>query len=292
MSELTPDLVPEVLAACEAGAEEASGALSRSLDNEFTMSVGEAASFDANNQPECFDGPGLVILMKFGGEGVVALLPESSEMLPFWYGNPDPTGESKMSTLAQELSMLLVPETMMADDFVAARVDNLAEALTAGGIGSEASLVALPLKAGEQTSQLSLIWPLSDPDHLFPEVEESLEAETSQSSPAAETAPPISGRIHDFSQLPAYSQSLLRIEVPVRVVLATKRESLQDIVEMASGSIIKFEKSCDEALHLYVVNQVVAEGEAVKVGDKFGFRVSTMVLPGEHFIKVKPRKTG
>jgi hypothetical protein len=45
-------------------------------------------------------------------------------------------------------------------------------------------------------------------------------------------------------------------------------------------------------LHLYVGDQQVAEGEAVKVGDKFGFRVTNMTLPGEHFLKIRSNRAG
>ncbi len=299
MSELTPELAPEVVAACQVGAEEAAGALSRSLDGEFTLSVGEAGSYSSDSAPEGFDGPGLAVLMKFGDIGVTALLPESSEMLPDWYANPDPTGESKLGALAQELSMLLVPETLMADDFQAARVENLSEALATAKVADEAALVSLELSAGESTAQLSLIWPLEEPAGLLPVVEEEEEAEeevaveaasAGVSPPAVASSPGFLGnrRIENFSQLPGYSRSLLRIELPVSVVLASKKEDLQSVVELASGSIIKFDKACDEMLHLQVGDQRVAVGEAVKVGDKFGFRVSSIVLPEENFTKVQP----
>jgi len=296
MSELTPELAPDVVAACQAGAEEAAGALSRSLDGEFTVAVGEAGSYSSDSAPEGFDGPGLAVLMKFGDIGVTALLPESSGMLPDWYANPDPTGESKLGALAQELSMLLVPETLMADDFQAARVENLSEALTAAKVADGAALVPLEISAGESTAQLSLIWPLASPEGLLPVAEEEAAEEVipDDATPLAEASSPVfagTRRITDFSQLPGYSQSLLRIELPVRVVLASKKEDLQSIVELASGSIIKFDKSCDELLLLQVGDQRVAMGEAVKVGDKFGFRVSKIVLPDEHFKKVRPKKT-
>ncbi len=60
---------------------------------------------------------------------------------------------------------------------------------------------------------------------------------------------------------------------------------------MAPGTIIKFDKPCDEMLQLFVGSQLVAEGEAVKVGDKFGFRATTMTLPQEHFLKLRKQKT-
>jgi flagellar motor switch/type III secretory pathway protein FliN len=75
----------------------------------------------------------------------------------------------------------------------------------------------------------------------------------------------------------------------VVVVLAQKRQTLGRIVEFGPGSIIQFEKSCDEMLELRVGDHSIAIGEAVKVGDKFGLRVTSMVLPGERFEKVEPR---
>ena len=299
MSELTPEIAADVVAACQAGAEEAAGALGRSLDGEFTLSVGEAGNYSPDAAPDGFDGAGLAVLLKFGDVGVAALLPESSGMLPDWTAAPDPTGESKLSTLAQELSMLLVPETLVSKEFKAAHVAQLSDALAAAKVAEGAALVPLELKAGEQTAQLSLIWPLAAPDELIPAAteEEAPAAEAPEAeAPAAEAASPaarpVPSRPLDFSSLPSYSRSLLKIQVPVRVVLASRKENLMDVVELAPGSIIKFEKACDELLQLHVGNQPVAEGEAVKIGDKFGIRIMGMLLPEEHFLKVKRPQAG
>ena len=86
--------------------------------------------------------------------------------------------------------------------------------------------------------------------------------------------------------LPPYTRSLLRIKVPVVVTLAEKRQKLSRIIELGPGSIIQFDKSCEEMLDLEVGNQAVATGEAVKVGDKFGLRITAMVLPDERFSPV------
>ena len=86
--------------------------------------------------------------------------------------------------------------------------------------------------------------------------------------------------------LPPYTRSLLRIKVPVAVTLAEKRQKLSRIVELAPGSIIQFDKSCDAMLNLEVGDQVVACGEAVKVGDKFGLRITAMAPPDERFSPV------
>ena len=67
----------------------------------------------------------------------------------------------------------------------------------------------------------------------------------------------------DFSDLPDYARSLLKIEVPVSVVLANKKENIGDVVALALGTIIKFDKACDEELQLTIGDHTVAEGEAV-----------------------------
>ncbi|MCA9231874.1 MAG: FliM/FliN family flagellar motor switch protein [Planctomycetales bacterium] len=285
MSEVTPGLAADVVAACQAGAEEAADALSRSLDGQFTLSVGEAGSYPGGAALDGFGGPGLVVYFKFGEIGFGACLPESSGMLPEWYANPDPTGESKLSTLAQELSMLLVPESLMADSFEAVHIDQLGAALAAAQVADDAALVPLQIGSGSNSAQMSLIWPLASPDSLKPTKEPEAVAE----SVVIPANPVTSSGPRDFTSLPPYSRSLLKVKVPVHVVLASKKERIGEVIELAPGSIIKFDKSCEQMLHLYVGNQVVAEGEAVKIGDKFGFRVSAMQMPHEHFMKVTPR---
>jgi flagellar motor switch protein FliN/FliY len=99
----------------------------------------------------------------------------------------------------------------------------------------------------------------------------------------------VSGPI-TVDNLPPYSRSLLRIRVPVVVTLAQKRQALTRITELGPGAIIQFEKSCEETLELDVGGHAVAVGDAVKVGDKFGLRITSMILPGERFETVASPK--
>lgn len=94
-------------------------------------------------------------------------------------------------------------------------------------------------------------------------------------------------RLMDYSQLPGYSRSLLRVEVPVSVCLASKKQTVSEITNLGPGSIISFDKSCDDDLDLLVGDEPVARGEAVKIGEKFGLRISEMILPEEHFKTVR-----
>jgi len=114
--------------------------------------------------------------------------------------------------------------------------------------------------------------------------------------PAAEVSAPAAGpaaepvrRKPTLEQLPNYARSLLRVTVPVVVNLAEKRQPLGQIVELVPGSIIQFEKSCEEMLDLSVADCQIATGEAVKVDDKFGLRITSVTLPEERFSTVRPQ---
>jgi flagellar motor switch protein FliN/FliY len=93
-----------------------------------------------------------------------------------------------------------------------------------------------------------------------------------------------------LAQLPSYARSLLRIQVPVVVTLAATQQPVSRVVELAPGTILHVAKPCDEPLTLAVGNCDVAVGETVKVGEKFGLRVTSMVMPQERFEPVKPRR--
>jgi len=77
-----------------------------------------------------------------------------------------------------------------------------------------------------------------------------------------------------LATLPSHARGLLKIKVPVTVTLAAQRKPIQEILELGPGSIVKFDKTCNEPLELAVGDRVIATGEVVKVGDKFGLRVA------------------
>ena len=111
----------------------------------------------------------------------------------------------------------------------------------------------------------------------------------SQSATQQVTPPPSQKGIREF---PPYTRSLLRVRVPVAVTLAEKKQTLGRILEIGPGQILQFDKSCEEALDMQVSNCKIASGEAVKVGDKFGLRIVSIVPPEERFVPVKPTGEG
>ena len=297
MPDLTPDIVGEVVKACNAGAAEAIEALGRGIDAEVQLTVGEPKTIDTKDLPDGFSGPGLAVVMIIGSEAVLLMLPEASGLLPQWTADPDPTGQSKLTTLAQELGMILLPEGHMPEDFKAAWVKSLSGALARGGVADGAALVPLQLDGPDgKQGQASLIWPAIKPASVIGAGAAKPEPKTQKKGkPApkpmaslklkpAVPAKPAAPHPATLGSLPQYSRSLLRIQLPVVVILADKRQPLNRIMELGPGAIIYFDKSCEEMLELDVGGQKVATGEAVKVGDKFGLRINAIILPEERFL--------
>jgi flagellar motor switch/type III secretory pathway protein FliN len=299
MAEFTSDILNDVLAACTAGAVEAAGAIGRTFDAEISLALGESATLTASAMPDELNGPGLAILFLVGNSGAVLAIPESSGFVPSWCASPDATGQSKLATLAQELGMLLLPEAFMPEDFKSARVDKLSEALIRGGLGESAAAVSLNLSSADGKQGVAqLVWPLTKPAAVLesPATSNAEKATAPATAAVSAVAPavepnsqPAGARRPRQRSLPGYTKSLLKIKVPVVVTLAEKKQPLAQILEMGPGMIIQFEKSCEDSLQLEIGDHKVAAGEAIKVGDKFGLRVTEIILPEERFSTVGSR---
>ena len=123
-----------------------------------------------------------------------------------------------------------------------------------------------------------------------PESAKVIPPSQSGSPPGPGAAHPVPAGDVNLRSLPPYSRSLLRISVPVMVTLASTRLPLKRILQLGPGSIVPLEKSCEDPLTLQVGNHNLAVGEAVKVGDKFGLRINSMVMPEEKFLAIRGRR--
>lgn len=79
-------------------------------------------------------------------------------------------------------------------------------------------------------------------------------------------------------------KSLLRIQADVAVVLAQQPVAVDRVLHFVPGMMLQFEKQCDSPLALEVKGQKVAEGEVVKVGDKFGLRITDVCEHAETWV--------
>jgi flagellar motor switch protein FliN len=86
-------------------------------------------------------------------------------------------------------------------------------------------------------------------------------------------------------------KSLLRIDASVAVTLAAKDMPVERILNLVPGMMIQFDKGCDSPLLVEVDNQKIAQGEVVKVGDKFGLKVTEILHRDERWIPLVTEKS-
>ena len=67
---------------------------------------------------------------------------------------------------------------------------------------------------------------------------------------------------------------ILKLQVPVIVQLAGNTTPLSEIMGLTTGAIIEFDKPVDSDLDLLINNKCIGQGQAVKVGENFGLRIT------------------
>ncbi|WP_306547021.1 flagellar motor switch protein FliN [Desulfobulbus sp.] len=70
---------------------------------------------------------------------------------------------------------------------------------------------------------------------------------------------------------------LFDVPLQVSVEVGRARILLKDLLQMGEGYVVELEKLAGEPLDLYVNSRLIARGEAVKVGDKFGIKLTEVV---------------
>lgn len=81
---------------------------------------------------------------------------------------------------------------------------------------------------------------------------------------------------------------VLGLRMPVAVVLAERRMSVEEILAFQVGTIIEFEVPFDHDLSLYVANTPIGRGQAVKVGENFGLRIARIDPVRERIDALRP----
>jgi flagellar motor switch protein FliN/FliY len=68
----------------------------------------------------------------------------------------------------------------------------------------------------------------------------------------------------------------MQLPLTASVVLAEKTLRLKDVLALRPGEVLEFPRRADDPLELRVAGRAIAEGAAVKIGERFGLRISGM----------------
>ncbi len=290
MTDTGPEIAQDIHDTCHANEEQIAAVVGEVFESSVQISVGEATEFELESPPDGFDGPGLLLLFQLEQLSALLFVPQAS-YVPDWCTESNPDIRKRLLDLASQLAPKMLPDAK-PEDVAIAFVDKLSAGLRAGKVASGASLLPIEINGADSAGAMHLVWPAEDAGKVLELLghEEISHAVQNDSSDSSSANPARDFHYDDFEDgvryLPQYSRSLLRIKVPVVVKLAGTHEPIKRIMELGPGTMIQFEKSCEEMLDLEVGNQRIAVGEAVKVGDKFGLRVTSMVMPHERFKKV------
>ncbi len=269
-----------VIQACQDHAQELAAAIGFCFSAPPELKVGEAQAFSTEAWENDLRSPGLLGILPCGDHALLLAIPEP--------GEPEPSllDVNVPDELGRTVSELLLPSEGTSPDARFSNRANLAEALQVLDWQPDGWQIPVEMVAANGTTQAWLLWSASvsslmRDDLADANVQSAATTAATTEKPRSTVPAPVTRE--GAESLSNYSRSLLRIRVPVMVTLASKKQPLNQILELGPGSIIQFEKPCDEMLDLEVGGHRIAAGEAVKVGDKFGIRIMSMILPEERF---------
>jgi flagellar motor switch protein FliN/FliY len=77
---------------------------------------------------------------------------------------------------------------------------------------------------------------------------------------------------------------VMDVPVEVTVELGRRRVRIGEVLRLGPGSVLELSKSNGEPLDIYVNDRLIARGEAVVVGERYGVRLTEVLVvdPGFH----------
>lgn len=86
--------------------------------------------------------------------------------------------------------------------------------------------------------------------------------------------------------LPGDLERILEIPLEISVELGRKRIRISELLAISVGSIVELGTAAGSPLAIYANDTLIARGEAVVVGERYGIRVTDIVSPRERVQKL------
>jgi flagellar motor switch protein FliN/FliY len=74
---------------------------------------------------------------------------------------------------------------------------------------------------------------------------------------------------------------LMDVRLQVSVELGRRRYRISELLSLDQGEILELDKVAGEPLDIRVNDHLIARGEAVVVNDKFGVRLTEIIMPAD-----------
>lgn len=277
MASITESSVEGILSACATNSVPICESLSQCFDLSLRLGTGDSLPWNEAEIPPEFDAPGIASILDVGGESVICLVPVSLP-IPDWYTTPNEGQANRLQTLAMEWSLSMLPPDLEAESFRTITCDNLKQSLIAGSPTEWSAMMAFPVfrttaKEGDPpVSKILIVAPLTAAAALRSDVATPDAAAQNPDVDAYDSE----GDFNRPTQAPPDNRPRLVLPMPVTISvrLADKKIEMGQLLNIAPGTLITFNKSCEDLLDMFVNNQRYCRGEAVKIGEKFGLKIN------------------
>lgn len=74
---------------------------------------------------------------------------------------------------------------------------------------------------------------------------------------------------------------MLSIGLTIHVELGRRMIRVGDLLKLGAGQVLELDAGAGAPLSIYANNTLIAEGEAVVVGERYGIRITDIVSPAE-----------
>lgn len=276
MADFTSAEMPQVLTACQENLAGITEGFNQCFLTQSQLLLGELQSWSNDSIPEDIAGPGILLTFQLGEVYLHVAIPEALP-LPEWCREPGVSEVSRLQTLPVEWSINILPVEWEAESSIYQYVEDLRTAVQECEPADETSLIKFVVGEDSTGPGFYLIGP-SARTYVAP-VPEEPEPEAVP-VPASAIQPPqqelTPEEMREREDRARRMGQVMNMTVPIIVVMAEKKIALGKLLTMGPGTIISFEKSCDDLLDLCVNNRAICCGEAVKIGEKFGLKVNAL----------------
>jgi len=111
----------------------------------------------------------------------------------------------------------------------------------------------------------------------------------SQPNPPAAAAAQVFQPLEEPARPPAVPMEIERImDIPVQLTaeLGRTRITIKNLLQLSQGSVVELDGLAGQPLDVMINGYLIAQGEVVVVNDKYGIRLTDIVLPSERIQKL------
>ncbi len=272
MAELTDEQIDQIFEGCRSNIDDLAKSLGTSLSGEFQLEPSDEVKGSDEILGRISEQPGIVVTLKYDGFGILCLIPEDLP-IPDWYGQPNDAQTSQLQTLPREWSASIIPAELKSVVARTVPCQNLRSHLATSQPTETARMLELAVTVADDDAAktIHLVMPVTNPitEQTVNAADEKADAASGEAT-TSPAAPPV-------PMDPALVKRVARInKVPVSLIvrIAERKLELEQLRGLAPGALLMFDKPYDSLLDVYVDNRLYCRGEAVKIGETFGVRIS------------------